>query len=124
LWIPAAFDDSPSLLLLVFLGSFGPSLGAVLLIATNRQRRSGLKELLGRLLAWRISIPWYLLLLLGPLTVALVTTVVDGLFRGSWPGLAHKPNPTPAPASLPDKLVFGGPLGEEVRWRDYALPRL
>ncbi len=38
LWMPAAFGDSPSLLLLVFLGSLGPSLGAVLLTATNRQR--------------------------------------------------------------------------------------
>ena len=50
LWVPAAFGDSPSLITLVFLGFFGPSPATVLFTAPG-EGRSGLKELLGRLLA-------------------------------------------------------------------------
>ncbi|CAN5163195.1 hypothetical protein BH24ACT19_BH24ACT19_03760 [soil metagenome] len=38
LWVPAALGDSPALLLLVFLGAFGPSLAAVLLTGVGEGR--------------------------------------------------------------------------------------
>jgi hypothetical protein len=98
--MPAAFGNSLSLLLLVFLGSFGPSLGRFCSQPLIVRGKAGLKGLLGRLLAWRISIPWYLLLLLGPLTVALVTTVVASLFGGSWPGLGGSQIPEGLPTNL------------------------
>jgi hypothetical protein len=87
-WKPVARGDSPTLLLLllVFLGSFGPSLAAVLLTAAD-EGRSELKELLGPLLAWRVGIRWYLVVLLGPLAVAWVAIILDGLLGGSGLGL-------------------------------------
>ncbi|CAA9436332.1 MAG: CAAX amino terminal protease family protein [uncultured Rubrobacteraceae bacterium] len=132
LWVPAAFGNSPSLLLLVFLGSFGPSLAAVLLKALS-EGKHGLKGLLGRLLGWRLALRWYLVVLLGPLGVALTATVLDGLLGGAGPGLGGPQIPEGLstglillgllPAFL-ISLIFGGPLGEEIGWRGYALPRL
>jgi membrane protease YdiL (CAAX protease family) len=132
LWVPAALGDSPSLLLLVFPGSFGPSLAAVLTTAAD-EGRTGLKELLGRLFIWRVDIRWYLVVLLGPLLVAVATTVIDRLLGGSGPGLGEPRIPEGLPTSLillgllPAFLMsldFGRPLGEEISWRGYALPRV
>ena len=130
-WKPVALGDSPPLLLLlVFLGSLGPSLAAVLLTAAD-EGRSGLKELLGPLLAWRVGIRWYLVVLLGPLAVAWVAIILDGLLGGSGLGLGGLQILEGLPTCLillgllPAfliSLIFGGPLGEEIGWRGYAQP--
>ena len=82
----ARIGEEGGYVLLVFLGSFGPRLAAVLLTAAD-EGRSGLKELLGPLLAWRVGIRWYLVVLLGPLAVAWVAIILDGLLGGSGLGL-------------------------------------
>lgn len=72
-------------------------------------------------------------MLLGPLIVALTATVLDGLLGGPGPGLGGLQIPESLPTGLIllglllaflISLIFGGPLGEEISWRGYALPRL
>ena len=72
---------------------------------------------------WRVPLRWYLLtLLLPPAATAVSLLLVD---RGL--GTLRQFNPGSALAGVP--LVYAlalpfGPLGEELGWRGFALPRL
>ena len=59
----------------IAVGSFGPSSAAILLTALTRGR-GGVRELLGRLLAWRVGLRWYLVVLLGPVAFVLCALVI------------------------------------------------
>jgi membrane protease YdiL (CAAX protease family) len=78
----------------------------------------GLGDLFKRLLRWRFGIVWYTLVLIGlPALGWLITR-----FTGSHP---LKDISTPALLlALLFNLLITGPLGEELGWRGYALPRL
>ena len=78
----------------------------------------GLGDLFKRLLRWRFGVHWYILVLFGlPLLGWLIT-----LFTGSHP-LKDVSSPALLLALLFNLLVTG-PLGEELGWRGFALPRL
>ncbi len=135
LWLPAAAWQgalpAPAPLVLVFLGSFGPTLAAILLTAATGGR-PGLRDLLGRLRLWRVGPLAYLPVLLGPAVVVLCAVGLHALLGGAAPGFSDQvPAGLPLYVVLPALvpifllgLVFGGPLGEEIGWRGYALPRL
>jgi uncharacterized protein len=123
-WIPLVIlrDRLPGPLgfVLVLVGSLVPSTVAVLLIAILHGKR-GVRNLLGRLLRWRIGLRWYLVLLVLPMLVpcALGLSVLLG---GSAPRVD---------ATIPIVLVMfvfsifpGSALGEELGWRGFALPHL
>jgi membrane protease YdiL (CAAX protease family) len=78
----------------------------------------GLGDLFKRLLRWRFGIHWYALVLIGlPVFGWLITRLT-----GSSP---LKDVSTPALLfTLLFNLLITGPLGEELGWRGYALPRL
>jgi len=101
------------------LGAFGPLLAAVLL-ARGEPERGGVRGLFRPLTAWRVHPAWYLVALLGPgaLFVAgkAVYTLLGGPDPGPWLYLPVEPE------RLVAMVVF--PLGEEVGWRGYALPRM
>lgn len=143
-WIPAAlaarqdaaFPLSPELAGLV--GAFGPTLAALVVTGLTRGRR-GLRALLGRLLIWRIGLPWYLFVLLWPAAVSLTATGLYVLFGGTAPDFAHPPflEIAPLPTELQavgpwplmpfvflQNLLIGSAMGEEIGWRGFALPRL
>lgn len=100
----------------VVLGVFGPAAAAVCLTARD-EGRSGLRRLFQRLLAFRVSMVWYLIALLLP--GALLTAVCASLRAAGYQGSIW---------FLPDasRLVAGLliSVAEEVGWRGYALPRL
>jgi membrane protease YdiL (CAAX protease family) len=107
---------------LILIGSFAPSLVAVALTARS-SGRPGVGELLGRLLKWRVRIRWYVFALCYMAAIKLAVAVVFRVTHGHWPHFG--------PHSVATILVLivvagiiGGPLGEEVGWRGYALPRL
>lgn len=79
---------------------------------------SGLRMLYARLFRWRFGIQWYALVLVGlPVFGWLVTRIT-----GSHP---LKDISTPALLlALLLNLLITGPLGEELGWRGFALPRL
>lgn len=117
-WLPFNFPTN-------WTGSFGPTIAALLVMAVTRGRQ-GLLELLRPIGQWRFGLGWYAFALIGslvPIAVAIALFVLLG-------------NPLPAPLlPLTDVLVqvpmffvivfvLGGPLGEEIGWRGFALPRL
>lgn len=108
-------------LLLAYCGGLGPSLMA-LLLTSRGEGRAGVKRLLGGLKLWRAS-PWvHLVVWLGPslfLLAAMLMAPAVSARLGSpvWERLRL------APLALLAAIPFG-PLGEELGWRGYALPRL
>jgi len=83
---------------------------------------TALRQLLERLLPWRAGIEWYLIVLAGYPVAGLLAGQAAGLFgaaQGSMPNWAQF-----YAALLPALLVDPGPLGEELGWRGFALPRM
>jgi membrane protease YdiL (CAAX protease family) len=98
---------------------FGPTIAAV--IASRREGGWPLvRELLAGLRAWRIGPHWYLVALGLPTLAYAVAraayALVPGNDGGPWFLL-----PATAQAVVGSILV---PIGEEIGWRGYALPRL
>lgn len=103
-------------------GQYGPLLAA-LIVTFGERGRDGLKQLGRAALQWRVSPGWLLVALLLPPATYLVALQLHAWCSG-------KPVPAPPRLSteallltLPFVLVTGGPLGEEIGWRGFALPR-
>jgi uncharacterized protein len=91
-------------------------------------RRRGVRTLLQTLTAWRVPPLWYFVALLLPVIISAVGIALLGLLGQPLPPF---PRTEPLPELLPllvttflATLLYGGPLGEEVGWRGFALPRL
>lgn len=107
---------------LAFIGGSGPSVAA-LIITGRTQGREGLRRLLASLTAWRVPARWYLVALgLPPAATALSVLIVDGGF-GTLRHFDISAALQGLPLTYAQALPFG-PLGEELGWRGYALPRL
>jgi membrane protease YdiL (CAAX protease family) len=103
------------------LGALAPSISA-LIVAGIALGETGIRELLGRLLHWRIRWYWYLAVIGIPLVEVLFAVVAAYCFgtfklsrinfemlRITWPSLW---------------VVFIFAAAEELGWRGFALPRL
>jgi membrane protease YdiL (CAAX protease family) len=114
-WLPVRVGPNPW-------GSFGPAVAAVAMCAL-RGRAPGVRGLLRGLLAWRFPgriWAWSLLLPAG-----LVLGAAAVLFAsGAAPQAAGPLRPGELALLAILILVLGGPLGEEIGWRGYLLPRL
>jgi membrane protease YdiL (CAAX protease family) len=102
---------------------YGPFLAAIIVLGLTTGK-SGIKQLLGRIVLWRVGLRWYAIALFLPVVLAAVAVYLNVLLGapaptwgelGGWPGLL---------IMFPLILLIGGPLGEEPGWRGYALPRL
>ncbi len=88
----------------------------------------GLRELVGRMLRWRVGTAWILTAAFGPVALFLIAAAVVRVMAGSWPDLSR----FGYIAELPQLGWLGGwifwiltyGLGEETGWRGFALPRL
>jgi membrane protease YdiL (CAAX protease family) len=115
-------DIDPSLLL--FVGAYSPTVVAVCLALFGR--RGDFRELLRSVLRWRVGFRWWAMALF---TVPVLNLFFDVVARTL--GFVHSPlNLARYVHTLPMLLLYGyifddtGPLGEEIGWRGYALPRL
>ena len=128
LWLPVisqSFDEyrTGRATLLLFVGGFGPFLSALLLTCVEHGY-VGAKNLLGRLVLWRVGFSWYLVALYGFPVCGLVAIVLCGLASLS-DVLSRLPFVLFAlPFSTVTRFLIVGPLGEELGWRGYALPRM
>jgi uncharacterized protein len=125
LWLLGTRLDLPGVSpdVLIIAGRFGPTLAAigVTLLAAGR---SALVELLAPLRCWRAPASLWLLVVVGPVVVVLAAIALAAVL-GTPPGDFN--DPATAYLVLPAFLMIllaGGPLGEELGWRGFALDRL
>ena len=92
---------------------FAFSIAGVLMIAVLHGR-TGLSELFGRLLRWRVGRRWWLLALL-PLGLYLLATAVSGALSSfTFTGQTVRTILISAEAGLLVTLLLRGPMGEEL----------
>jgi len=102
---------------LYYIAVAAPTVSATILVLAL-EGRSGLGALYSRLVRWRFSIHWYALVLIGLPVLGWLTTRITG---------SHPLKDISTPAmllALLFNLLITGPLGEELGWRGFALPRL
>jgi uncharacterized protein len=108
-------------LVLVILASNVPSAVAIVLTAIVLGR-GALRKLLARLLIWRVSPFWYLVVFLGPVALTGGVVLLNSLMGG--PALSLGMTLVGATIFFAFSVVPGSALGEEIGWRGYVLPRL
>ena len=116
LWLQGGGEDIPWF-------TFGPMLAA-LIVTMLVGGRAGLMALLHRQVQWRVSIGWYAVAIGLPIALELVTVALNvamGAHAPTWDGMRPWPTILGMTALY---AVFSGPLGEELGWRGFALPRL
>lgn len=110
-----------------YLAPFGPLLAA-LVVTLDSRGMTGLRELLGRILRWRIPREYYVFAVAAPTALFGALVLITGLVSDETPDLASlgEADYLGALGVLPVlalwMLTYG--LGEEVGWRGFALPRL
>src|SRR6266566_3026070 len=118
-------DASGLAYLLVFVGALGPALAAIIVSAAS-SGWPGVKSLLRRMVLVKVGIRWYLVALLLPL----VAYVLPLLLLGGSALVSILLSVQGAIILLLYLLlsiagmVIAAPLGEELGWRGFALPRL
>lgn len=117
----------PLPLSLHYLASFGPALAALLMVAAT-EGRQGVRQLLGRVVQWRVGLGWMLFAILAPIGLFGAAALVGAAATQRGPNIALLGEVDYLPAigvggALVLWLVTFG-LGEEIGWRGYALPHL
>lgn len=108
----------------------GPGLASILLTSLN-EGREGLREIVTRLLKWRVGLYWYAsALLIAPLTVVTSLIVLSQFSHEFLPGFLSTQNKETMEGLFTTNLLFllfvallTGFL-EELGWTGFAIPRL
>ena len=108
---------------LIILGTFGPFLSAVAIVARTSGFR-GLGEFLGQAFRWRVGIRWYAAALVVPAAIRIVVLYVHVLKGGTFPDLSDPARWLAIPSTFLVVLLIGGPTGEEFGWRGFLLQRV
>ncbi len=101
---------------LVGLGAFGPTFGAIL---AARGEPGGVRAVFAQLGRWRVHPVWWLVALFASGVLFSSGMALVSLFVPDVGPLAYPPNDAPRLIAM----VFF-PIGEEIGWRGFALPRL
>lgn len=110
-----------------YLGSFGPMIAAFI-VKYMYDGWNGVKDLLKKLLQWKVNWIWYVIVLVIPVLLVMVAGNADKLIHQqefSMKGFSTNdefPEFGPFSYFLFNFLTFG--IGEETGWRGYALPSL
>lgn len=104
----------------------GPAIAAFALTAWTAGR-AGTRDLLSRMLRWRVGLRWWLVAV-SPIAFLAVTLLVMAAAGEDLPAVADFGLFTGTPAiglvGVFLLITFVGSLGEETGWRGYALPHL
>jgi membrane protease YdiL (CAAX protease family) len=103
-------------------GDLGPLIAAIVMSAVVAGR-AGVRQLLKRMVQWRVGLVWYAFALIGMplLYIASIAAVPGALASFKTPELSTV---LAYPVFYIVLLVIGGPLTEEPGWRGFALSRL
>lgn len=99
------------------LALFGPAIAA-LVVTGIIEGRSGVKQLLRRVVQWRVGLTWIAIAIGLPVLISATVVVLDAALLGK--PIAIVPNEAPVLTLIIGLLV----IGEEIGWRGFALPRL
>jgi uncharacterized protein len=102
--------------LLGFPALLGPALAAII-VSVLTDDKPGLRDLLGRLVRWRVGARWYAVALGLPVVLALTAAGLH-LLLGAQTSLDF------GGLSFLNFVVFILIVGEELGWRGYALPKM
>ncbi len=103
----------------------GPLIAALIVIPIT-QGWAGLRELGSRMIRWRVRWYWYVVAIALPLSVTLLTVVLNDVLGASAPSLAGVGSLSTILMVFAVRLInpADGPMGEEPGWRGFALPGL
>lgn len=110
-----------------YLGSFGPMIAAFI-VKYIYEGRQGVKDLLKRMVQWKVNLVWYAAVLVVPVLLVIAAGYADKLINQqsfSKKGFSTNdefPQFGPLGYFLFNFFTFG--IGEETGWRGYALPAL
>jgi uncharacterized protein len=110
-----------------YLGSFGPMIAAII-VKYIYEGRQGVKDLLKRLVQWKVNWVWYVVVLVVPVLLVIAAGYADEFInRQSFTMKGFSTNNEfaqlgPVSYFLFNFFTFG--IGEETGWRGYALPAL
>jgi membrane protease YdiL (CAAX protease family) len=118
------FLSPSSFLILIGIGTFsGPTVSAFVVTAVS-EGREGVVRLLRRIVQWRVGIAWYLFTFIGlPAIETLGTIAIPGVLASAT-SIDWLPELMSAAVFFVYPALLAGPLGEEIGWRGFALPRL
>jgi membrane protease YdiL (CAAX protease family) len=108
---------------LVLIAVYAPSLSA-LAVTGITGGAAGIRDLLSRLLRWRVGVRWYLTVFLGIPALGLGAAVLNCWLSGQPLKLGLGYSELALYPLLTSLVTDPGPLGEELGWRGFALPRL
>jgi membrane protease YdiL (CAAX protease family) len=109
----------------ILLGSLGPVASAFIMSAVTGGK-SGVKQLLLRMVRVKVGVQWYLIALFLPLLVIVLLSVIADA-TGFLPRLFSLQSVLALAAYILATavgIVIGSPLLEEPGWRGFALPRM
>ena len=109
--------------LLILLGTFGPFLSAVAMVA-RRSGSRGVGEFVSQAFRWRVGIQWYAAALLAPAAIRIVVIYLHILKGGTVPDMSDATRWLAIPSTFFIVLLIGGPTGEEFGWRGFLLQRV
>ncbi|NNL16984.1 MAG: CPBP family intramembrane metalloprotease [Flavobacteriaceae bacterium] len=112
----------PPLALIGFIGAYGPTISAIIVEKITNGNR-GIKELLKKLLVWKVHIKWYLFIFFIPILLYTVAVLTSKLFGFQLGQINLKDGLSSSFLFILIALPFG-PMGEELGWRGFFLPRL
>ena len=105
-------------------GSFGPAVAALITTALLSGRK-GVNTLLKSAGMWRFGGRWWLLAVFGGLLPPFAGLAFYVVFNGFTGGVSEFIGQLPLlPVYWVIVFVLGGPMGEEIGWRGFALPHL
>jgi uncharacterized protein len=125
-WLLAYFIYSKSMMIasaLTCLGSFGPSVAAAAVICI-RGGHLAFRHWLMRCFRYRVGWQWFAVAALLPFVVLSGTALAYHLLGGTLVYSLIGSQVLIAPLVFVGVFFFGGPLGEELGWRGFALPVL
>jgi membrane protease YdiL (CAAX protease family) len=115
--------ESPFFMALFIVGSWGPTIAAILTLIIY-EKGKGIGKLFSGWVRWKVGFGWYAAAVLSPFVIAgLGAFIYLVILKGTPPGPQEEIT-LPALGMLLFFTIFTGATGEEPGWRAFATPRL